>query len=104
LIGIPTGETSGLDVLDIDARNGGAAWLGEHRRELPQTRVHRTRSGGLHFFFRHEAWLRCSALGLVVSFNDNLLIGSVFTLVSIVRSFILRRAFEAIRGHERLRH
>jgi hypothetical protein len=36
-------------------------------------------------------------LGLVVSTADNLLIGIIFTAVSIVRSFTLRRAFEAVR-------
>ena len=35
--------------------------------------------------------------GLAVSVNDNLLIGGIFTAVSIVRSFALRRLFEAVR-------
>ena len=35
--------------------------------------------------------------GLHVSVFDNLTIGAVFTLVSIVRSYLLRRLFEAIR-------
>jgi hypothetical protein len=61
LVGVPTGEVSGLDVLDIDARHGGASWFTEHRHRLPSTRVHRTRSGGLHLLFQHEAGLRCSA-------------------------------------------
>jgi hypothetical protein len=38
------------------------------------------------------------AMGLRVSFRDNLLIGGIFTAVSIVRSFTLRRLFEAIRA------
>jgi hypothetical protein len=37
-------------------------------------------------------------LELQVSVADNLLIGSIFTAVSIVRSFTLRRLFEAIRA------
>ena len=37
-------------------------------------------------------------LGLTVSMTDNLLISSVFTGVSIVRSYILRRLFEVIRA------
>jgi hypothetical protein len=37
-------------------------------------------------------------LGLSVSAAENLLIGSIFTAVSIVRSFTLRRLFEAIRA------
>ena len=35
--------------------------------------------------------------GLDVSFSDNLLIGAIFTAVSIGRSYALRRLFEAIR-------
>ena len=34
---------------------------------------------------------------LEVSLTDNLAIGSVFTIVSIIRSFTLRRLFEEIR-------
>jgi len=36
--------------------------------------------------------------GLVVSVADNLVIGSIFTAVSILRSFALRRVFEAVRA------
>jgi hypothetical protein len=61
LVGVPTGDVSGLDVLDIDPRHGGASWLRQHRHRLPSTRVHRTRSGGLHLLFQHKAGLRCSA-------------------------------------------
>lgn len=35
--------------------------------------------------------------GLAVSLGQNLLIGVIFTVVSIIRSFALRRVFEAIR-------
>jgi len=35
--------------------------------------------------------------GLHASLSDNLLMGAVFTLVSIVRSYSLRRIFEEIR-------
>lgn len=61
LIGVPTGRDSGLDVLDIDPRNGGASWFAARRAALPRTRVHRTRSGGLHLLFEHQPGLRCSA-------------------------------------------
>jgi hypothetical protein len=37
--------------------------------------------------------------GLDVSFADNLLIGAIFTGISIARSYALRRMFEAIRVH-----
>ncbi len=35
--------------------------------------------------------------GLQASLADNLLIGAVFTVVSIGRSYLLRRLFEAVR-------
>jgi len=35
--------------------------------------------------------------GLQASLGDNLLIGAVFTVVSIGRSYLLRRLFEAVR-------
>ena len=35
--------------------------------------------------------------GLVVTVTENLLIGLIFTAVSIVRSYALRRGFEALR-------
>lgn len=61
LIGVPTGEISGLDILDIDPRHGGGSWFAEHKHRMPITRVHRTRSGGLHLLFQHRPGLRCSA-------------------------------------------
>jgi hypothetical protein len=36
-------------------------WWFSHRDRLPLTRVHRTRSGGLHLIFRHVPDVRCSA-------------------------------------------
>lgn len=36
-------------------------------------------------------------LGIRVSFTENLFIGAVFTVVSILRSYALRRLFERIR-------
>jgi hypothetical protein len=35
--------------------------------------------------------------GLAVTITENLLIGLIFTVVSIVRSYALRRGFEALR-------
>jgi hypothetical protein len=35
--------------------------------------------------------------GIRVSFADNVLIGLLFTVISIIRSFALRRLFEALR-------
>src|SRR5262245_20736881 len=53
LVGVPTGVVNGIDVIDIDPRNGGDTWLREHEQRLPVTRTHKTRSGGLHLIYRH---------------------------------------------------
>jgi Bifunctional DNA primase/polymerase, N-terminal len=59
LTGVPTGATSGLDVLDVDA--AGLVWLDQNYSRLPATRAHDTRSGGRHLLFNHAQGLRCSA-------------------------------------------
>ena len=41
--------------------------------------------------------------GLAVTFTENLLIGLIFTVVSIVRSYALRRGFEALRVRQSAR-
>ena len=51
---------NGIDVLDLDPRHGGDHWLDTHGDRLPATRTHRTRSGGLHFLFRHHGGIRNS--------------------------------------------
>ena len=54
LIGVPTGPASGLDVLDIDIKHDAArAWLARAEAMIPPTRTFRTRSGGVHLYFRH---------------------------------------------------
>jgi hypothetical protein len=48
-------------VLDLDRKHRQAAeWWTAHRDGLPVTRVHRTRSGGLHLLFQHAPDVRCS--------------------------------------------
>jgi Bifunctional DNA primase/polymerase, N-terminal len=65
LVGVATGEMSGIAVLDIDAKHPAAhQWRIEHRDRLLPARVHRTRSGGLHLIYRHREGLRNSA-GLI---------------------------------------
>ena len=64
LIGIATGERSGISALDIDNKPGGLEWFEENRDKLPVTRMHRTRSGGLHLWFRHPAGLRSSVAAI----------------------------------------
>jgi hypothetical protein len=62
LVGVATGAVSDIDVLDLDRKHLQAgAWWTENRSRLPQTRCHRTRSGGLHLLFRHVAGLRSTA-------------------------------------------
>jgi hypothetical protein len=57
---MPTGAVSRIDVLDLDItrHREAARWLAERRIRLPLTRVHRTRSGGLHLLFRHRSGMR----------------------------------------------
>lgn len=52
IIGMPTGEVSGIIVIDIDPRHDGNAWLDANRDQLPATRTHRTLQGGLHLLFK----------------------------------------------------
>jgi hypothetical protein len=62
LIGVSTGIPSGIDALDIDVKHPEAvAWWQNNRDRFPGTRVHRTRSGGLHLLFRHNEGVRCTA-------------------------------------------
>jgi hypothetical protein len=62
LVGVRTGEGSNLTVLDVDPKHSEAlSWWAENRNELPPTRVHRTRAGGLHLLFQHVPGIKCSA-------------------------------------------
>jgi hypothetical protein len=59
---VRTGDASGIDVLDLDFKHRQATeWWTAHRDRLPETRVHRTRSGGVHLLFQHAPGMRCSA-------------------------------------------
>jgi hypothetical protein len=60
LIGIPTGEVTGIAVVDVDRKKGGDEWYAENKSRLPATRIHRTGSGGIHLLFKHREGLRCS--------------------------------------------
>jgi bifunctional DNA primase/polymerase-like protein len=54
LIGIATGEASGIDVLDVDAKHPIALrWWAAASKRIPPTRVYQTRSGGFHAYFQH---------------------------------------------------
>jgi hypothetical protein len=53
-IAIPTGEASGLICVDVDLYKDAALqdWIDDHP-SLSSTLIHETRSGGLHFIFKH---------------------------------------------------
>lgn len=58
-IGIVTGRKSGIWVLDVDSYNGGDHRLAGYENRhgaLPETRVHRTGSNGVHYFFTHPGF------------------------------------------------
>jgi Bifunctional DNA primase/polymerase, N-terminal len=55
-IGIPTGERTGLAVLDVDSRHDGMDSLEQLQRQygrLPVTRTAQTGGGGLHFWYAY---------------------------------------------------
>jgi len=54
LIGVPTGTTSGLAVVDVDVKDGkgGQQWYDAHITDLGLTRWHRTKSGGVHLVYQ----------------------------------------------------
>jgi hypothetical protein len=63
LMGAPTGPLNNFDALDLDV-DGGLAWLVEYEctyGPLPATRIVATRSGGLHYYWKHKPGMKCSA-------------------------------------------
>src|SRR4051794_40375679 len=58
LIGVPAGNLSGFDALDIDPRHGGETWERENAALLPDTRCHQTESGGRHYLLQHDPRMR----------------------------------------------
>ena len=63
LIGVPTGNAIGLDVLDLDfGRHQEACdWWRDNRHRIPRTRTHGTRSAGIHLLFQHDDLVHCTA-------------------------------------------
>jgi hypothetical protein len=61
LIGVACGEVSNLALLDIDAKHSSARqWWNTYQQQLSHSRVHRTRNGGLHIFFKHHPEISCT--------------------------------------------
>ena len=52
MIGMPTGEVSGVVAVDVDVKDQrqGMDWLNANSHRMPQTRTIRTGSGGLHIY------------------------------------------------------
>ena len=62
-IAVPMGEMSGLMCVDVDLQKGDHVhkWRDDNAAWLIETRCHSTRSGGLHFLFRHIPGVRFPA-------------------------------------------
>ena len=61
LVGVPTGQRTGLVVIDFDLGAAGPAtqdWLAENQQQLTATRIHQTLGGGRHYLFRLPANVR----------------------------------------------
>ncbi len=69
MIGTPTGEVSGFDVLDLDYRKGAAAWERANRHRLPETRTHETQHRGRHLLFIHAHGV-CNSEGKIAEGVD----------------------------------
>jgi Bifunctional DNA primase/polymerase, N-terminal len=65
LVGVATGTPSQIAVIDLDKKHPEAmSWFHAHIDDLPRTRIHFTRSGGLHLIYGHYDGLRCSTLNI----------------------------------------
>jgi hypothetical protein len=53
LHGVPTGKINGIVAVDVDPRHGGDVTLAEKLAWLPETRRHRTMSGGEHWIYQY---------------------------------------------------
>ena len=65
LIGLVTGPSNNIGVIDIDRSNDGSdidgfTWLEANEDLLSETRMVRSQSGGLHFYYRNSEGLKCS--------------------------------------------
>ena len=62
-IAVPMGEMSGLMCVDVDLQKGDYVhqWRDDNAAWLTETRCHSTRSGGLHFLFKHIPGVRFPA-------------------------------------------
>jgi hypothetical protein len=68
LVGVPTGEVTGFDVLDIDP--AGATWYDQNSDALPITRAHSTQRECVHLLFRHSPGLQGNNDGRIATGVD----------------------------------
>jgi hypothetical protein len=63
VIGVATGEASGIAVLDVDSGKVPEAktWLSETGKNLPESYAYMTKSGGRHVWFQYVPGMRNSA-------------------------------------------
>jgi hypothetical protein len=62
LVGLATGDVSGIDGLDLyKGHLEASVWWAENRHRLPETQTHRTLYGGLHLLLSHTSALRYTA-------------------------------------------
>jgi hypothetical protein len=59
LVGVPTGEK--FTVVDFDFAKHAESKVYHDKLDIPRTRIHRTRSGGLHYLFQPHPEVRCTA-------------------------------------------
>jgi hypothetical protein len=79
LVGVRTGPTSNVVLLDVDVKHDEArAWFHTNRPRLPETRTFRSYSGGIHLHYLDAPGIRCSTekpvLGIDVRGEGGLLI------------------------------
>jgi RecA-family ATPase len=69
-VGVPTGQRTGLVVVDYDHGKASSTtheWIGEHSNELLATRIHGTLSGGKHYLYRNPTGKKYrSSVGLTM--------------------------------------
>src|ERR1700733_13135172 len=64
MIGMPTGEASGIVAVDLDMHGevNASQWYEDNEYRIPETRCHDTLTGGMHLLFRMpDADIRNSA-------------------------------------------
>jgi hypothetical protein len=65
LVAVACGKPSGVSVLDVDRQHDGLRWYEANQHRMQETFAYRTRSGGLHLWFRHHPELRTVGIGQI---------------------------------------